>query len=178
MQRSSHTLINNRAWVTFSVIYLGSAEVFQNGNKCFKASLYYLNRAIFPWREAKNPEVLLTWIVGNCDAEWHFRLIQHHKTGTYCAWASNICGQKRWLKVELIVVFNYLLGDCKEERTRPLPQVHSERTRGNMHKLQQGNTEWDIKKKFLTETITREVMESPSLEVFKTWLNKTEKTLT
>lgn len=64
----------------------------------------------------------------------HFRLTQHLKTGIYWAWVSNVCGEKEMAKG---------WSKC----CRWLPVGHSERTRDNMHKLSQGNTEWDIKKK-------------------------------
>lgn len=118
MQRSRHTPVNNTTWVSFLVIYLGSAEVFQNSNNCFKAFLYYSDYGISWSRETRNPEVMLTWTMGNCNAECRFRLIQHRKTGTYSVWASNVCREKRWLRGDLIiVVFIYLLEDYEKRES-------------------------------------------------------------
>lgn len=135
MKRSNRNLLNNRTQISLSVTYLGSVEEFQDGNKCFKPFLYYPNGGLSPWHEAKNPEVVLTWKpCWTTKTKCHFRLTQHHKIGTQGAWVSNVCGEKGmakgWSKCCLW-----------------LPVGHSERTRDSMHKLSQGNTDWDIQKK-------------------------------
>jgi len=86
---------------------------------------------------------------------------------------------KKRRRGDLIYTYKYLKDGCQEDGAKLFSVVPSDKTRGNGHKLKHWKFCLNMRKNFLPLRVTehwnrlpREVVESPSLEIFKTRLDK------
>ena len=84
--------------------------------------------------------------------------------------------KKLW--ADFIAAFQYLKGAYKQEGSQLFERVDNSRTRGNGFKLKEGRFRLDVRGKFFTKRVVRcwnrlprEVVDAPSLEVFKARLD-------
>ena len=86
--------------------------------------------------------------------------------------------EKRKLRGDLICVCNYLKCGRQRDMANLFSVVCGDRTRGNGHKLEHRKFHTNVRRNFFTvrvmehwNSLPREVVDSPSLEIFKTCLD-------
>jgi len=87
--------------------------------------------------------------------------------------------KKRRLRGDLINAYKCLKGGCQEDGARFFSVVPCDKTKGNEHKLKHRKLRLNMRKNLFTLRVTkqwnrlpREVVDTPSLEIFKTFQEK------
>jgi len=86
--------------------------------------------------------------------------------------------EKKRLQGDFLVAFQYLKGAHKKDGNKCFRRAHCNRTKGNGFKVKEDRFRLDIENKFFTVRVVkqwhmlpREVVDAPSLETFKVWLD-------
>ena len=87
--------------------------------------------------------------------------------------------EKRKLWGDFIAAIQYTMEAYKKNRERFFTRTCSDKTRGNSFKVEESRFRLDIRRKFFTVRVVqywsrfpREIVDTPSLEVFKTKLDE------
>ncbi|KAK4826836.1 LOW QUALITY PROTEIN: hypothetical protein QYF61_011644, partial [Mycteria americana] len=134
-----------------------------------------------PWSTVSSsgvPSTRQTWTSGPEEATEMVRGLEPLCYGERLRELGLFSLEKRRLRGDLLVAFQYLKGADKKDGDRLHSRACSDRTRGNSLKLKEGRFRLDLRKKPFTLRVVkpwprlpREVVDAPSLETFKVRLD-------